>query len=122
MELIDFGALAVTSQERRPVWSGQSADLNLNLVVLQSGTTVEEHRNEAVDLLLIAFAGKGRITVDDGSILIRAGQGLIIPKGAKRSIVCDSDRFAYLLCHRRRGGLWPSGPDAPAQRPPEGKQ
>jgi hypothetical protein len=31
-----------------------------------------------------------------------------VPKGSRRGIRAASDRFAYLTCHGRRAGLWPT--------------
>lgn len=118
MEVVDFAALARSSQEQRPVWSRYSADLNLNLVVLERNGSVEQHRNEEVDVLLIAFDGNGVVCIDGDVHPLQAGQGIVIPKGTVRSISCASDRFGYLLCHRRRAGLWPAPPTS-ATGPPE---
>ena len=94
--------------DRRLAWSVGSEDLNLNLLVLISGETVEEHLNAEVDVLLVGIAGTGSVTIDGVEHGLTAGQALIVPKGVRRSIASASERFAYLTCHRRRAGLWPS--------------
>jgi mannose-6-phosphate isomerase-like protein (cupin superfamily) len=107
--VIDLAALAKDAGEGRPVWSGASEDLNLNLVVLQGDSRVEEHVNNEVDVLLVGVEGSGSVHIDDASYSVVAGQMLVIPKSTRRSIACSGARFAYLLCHRRRAGLWPAG-------------
>ena len=92
-----------------------SADLNINLLVLGAAETIEEHVNSEVDVLIVAIAGQGEIAVDDQRFPLIAGQALVIAKGARRSIRPVSDRFAYLTCHRTRAGLWPK----PTPRRPE---
>ena len=95
--------------------SMNSADLNINLLVLTAAETIEEHVNSEVDVLVVAIAGQGEITVDGQPYPLIAGQALVIAKGAGRSIRPVSARFAYLTCHRTRAGLWPK----PTPRRPE---
>ena len=59
-------------------------------------------------MLLIGVAGAGLVTVDGEPRPIREGMLLLVPKGARRSTRALSDRFAYLTCHRKRAGLWPT--------------
>lgn len=92
-----------------------SADLNINLLVLDAAETIAEHVNSEVDVLIVAIAGQGEVTVDAEPYPLVAGQALVIAKGARRSIRPVSDRFAYLTCHRTRAGLWPK----PTPRRPE---
>ncbi len=84
-----------------------SADLNVNLLAFAGVSGVEEHVNREVDVLLAVLDGKGVLTVDGVARPMAAGQATIIPKGAKRSIRSAGDRFAYLTCHVRRGGMMP---------------
>ena len=109
-EGVDLAALARAATAPGPAWTHQSEDLNVNLLVFASGEGVAEHINTEVDVLLVGIAGAGAVTVDGARQILRAGQALLIPKGANRSIRSESDPFAYLTCHCRRGGLWPSRP------------
>jgi mannose-6-phosphate isomerase-like protein (cupin superfamily) len=104
--VIDFAGLS-RRQEGRPVWSDVTEDLNLNLVVLRAGDTVETHTNREVDVLLVVVEGEGEVTVGPSKVRVRAGQGLVVPKGVSRSIVGVTDHFGYITCHKRRAGLWP---------------
>jgi quercetin dioxygenase-like cupin family protein len=79
----------------------------VNLLVLNAGEAVEEHVNTVVDVLLVGIAGAGIVRIDGLEHGLAAGQVLIVPKGTRRSIASAGGRFAYLTCHRRRGGLWP---------------
>jgi quercetin dioxygenase-like cupin family protein len=110
--VIDFAGLAKRSGDGRPVWAGRSEDFNLNLVVLDGGP-VAEHVNTQVDVLLIGVEGEGYVEIDGVRQTVGAGQGIVIPKGAARSIGSTGDRFAYLACHRRRPALWPEGVPRP---------
>lgn len=89
-------------------WSQETADLNVNLLILQDQEQVEPHRNNEVDVLTVGVQGKGTIVVDGEEIVIETGSAVIIPKGTERAIRPRSSPFAYLTCHRRRLGLWPA--------------
>jgi mannose-6-phosphate isomerase-like protein (cupin superfamily) len=107
VSVVDLAALAQESAIRQPLWAYQSADLNVNLLVWGADEGVVEHVNSEVDVLLVGLAGDGLVEVDGTAHPLRAGQAVIIPKGARRAIRSTHGRFAYLTCHRRRAGLWP---------------
>ena len=107
VSVVDLAALAQERTIRQPVWAYQSADLNVNLLVWGADEGVVEHVNSEVDVLFVGIAGDGLVEVDGTAHALRAGQAVIIPKGARRAIRSTGGRFAYLTCHRRRAGLWP---------------
>jgi quercetin dioxygenase-like cupin family protein len=90
-----------------PVWTHASADLNVNLLSFDAGQGVPAHVNEEVDVLIVGVAGEGVVEVNGATHALTAGQVLVIPKGARRSLRSAGGPFAYLTCHRRRGGLMP---------------
>ena len=106
-EVIDLGALARAAGTAGAVWTHQSEDLNVNLLVFPAGEGVATHVNTDVDVLLVGVAGEGVVEIEGTRRLLRAGQALVIPKGASRATQSSSGLFAYLSCHRRRAGLWP---------------
>ncbi|HVA89613.1 MAG TPA: cupin domain-containing protein [Chloroflexota bacterium] len=107
--VIDLAALARDPMARQPAWAMQSTDLNANLLVFDGADGVAEHVNREVDVLVVAVAGVGVVTIDDEAHSLVAGQAVLIPLGARRAIQAAGTRFAYLTCHRRRAGLWPGG-------------
>ena len=107
VSVVDLAALAQERTIREPGWGYQSADLNVNLLVWGADEGVVEHVNSEVDVLLVGIAGDGLVEVDGTAHPLRAGQAVIIPKGARRALRSTGGRFAYLTCHRRRAGLWP---------------
>ena len=115
---VDLLALVQGSAERGPLWTHQSADLNVNLVALDAGQSLAESVNAEVDVLLVGVAGEGVVTVDGQPLRLAAGRALVIPKGARRALASAGGRFAYLTCHRRRAGLWPTN----APRPERGSE
>lgn len=106
--VVDLAELAQSDLDRTLAWSLQSEDLNVNLLVFGRGGRVEEHVNAEVDVLLVAIAGAGEVLVDGVRFPLAAGRAILVPKGARRATRCVSERFAYLTCHRRRRGLWPT--------------
>jgi mannose-6-phosphate isomerase-like protein (cupin superfamily) len=110
---VDLLAILRASAARGPLWTRQSADLNVNLVALDAGQALAASVNAEVDVLLVGMAGVGVVTMDDEPLALAAGQALVIPKGARRAIASAGERFAYLTCHRRRDGLWPTNAPRP---------
>ena len=106
-QMVNLAALARSVIAPGAIWTRQSEDLNVNLLVFASGEGVAEHVNSEVDVLLVGIAGTGAVTVDGTRQIATAGYAMVIPKGTNRGIQSMSDPFAYLTCHRRRGGLWP---------------
>ena len=107
--VVDLVAVARTAAEQGAVWTRQSEDLNVNLLLFGTGKGVAEHVNGEVDVLLVGIAGSGAVTVNGTRHILHSGHALVIPKGAHRATESLSESFAYLSCHQRRGGLWPSG-------------
>jgi len=107
--VVDLAGLAREEPARRPAWAVQSDDLNANLLVFEEGGVVAEHVNNEVDVLIVGIAGAGVITVNGGEQALRAGQAILVPRGATRATRSAGGRFAYLTCHRRRRGLMPTG-------------
>lgn len=105
--IVDLAARAGTAAAPGAAWTHQSDDLNANLLVFPAGDGVAEHVNAEVDVLLVGVAGEGIVALDGDRYVLRAGSALAVRKGARRGTRAVSDRFAYLTCHRRRGGLLP---------------
>jgi quercetin dioxygenase-like cupin family protein len=111
--VVNLAALAQTSADRGPAWTHEGEDLHLNLLVFDDGGGVAEHANDEVEVLVVGVAGEGAVEIDGQREPLGAGQAVVIPKGARRAIRSAGGRFAYLTCHRRRGGLWPAGVPRP---------
>ena len=104
----DLGAIAATTAVRGPAWRLTDAELNANLLVFDTGQGIETHRNDSVDVLVLGVAGRGTLTIEGKPYPLWAGRLLLAPKGSERSIVADSDGFAYLTCHKARAPLLPT--------------
>lgn len=119
---VDLLEIARSGLSRKPAWASACEDLNVNLVVLTVGSDVAEHINNEVDVLIVGIDGDGIVAVDGQEVAIAAGRLVIVPKGARRAMRPSGERFAYLTCHRRCAGLWPTGTRNPQMSSGEGAQ
>src|SRR5690242_8784070 len=87
------------------VWSAPPSDLNVNLVRLAAGESVDEHRNDEVDVLVVILTGAGDIAIDDNVDRVTGQQLVLIPARTRRSIHADKWGLTYLSVHRARGPL-----------------
>jgi mannose-6-phosphate isomerase-like protein (cupin superfamily) len=110
----DLGYLSRVADDLGPQWGMESEDLNATLLAWTMGNGVEEHVNDEVDVLVLAVEGRIELRIGDDSLTLGPGQMALIPKGARRSITCVSDRAAHLNIHKRRRKLMPGS----LQRPP----
>lgn len=104
----DLAAIAAVTAVRGPAWTLADRDLNANLLVLDAGQGIEPHVNAEVDVLIVGIAGQGSVTIDGAAYPLSAGRVVLAPKGSERGISAETDRFAYLTCHRARPPLLPS--------------
>lgn len=104
----DLPALAQAAVSPGPAWTLASDDLNANLLVFDDGDGVAEHVNADLDVLLVGISGQGIVTMDGTATLLRPAHVVLVPRGARRATRAFGGRFAYLTCHRRRAGLWPT--------------
>ncbi|HET9607955.1 MAG TPA: cupin domain-containing protein [Acidimicrobiales bacterium] len=109
-------------------WSSAPEGLNANLVVLAPGAGIGEHRNDAVDVLVIVLAGAVTVTVDGATHEMAAGAAGVVPRGAARAVRAGAEGARYLSIHRARGALQ-VGPrrrgltrEGPAARPGRGSR
>lgn len=105
---LSLGGSASSENAAHLLGSLASADLNVNMLRFPGDRGIEAHVNREVDVLIVALDGEGLLTVDGSETLLSAGDAVIVPKGAERSIRSNGDRFAYLTCHGQRRGLMPT--------------
>lgn len=110
---VDLAALASASDRSGVIWVGGATDLNVNLARFGTGEGVAAHVNGEVEVLLVGVAGAGTVEVDGRCHPLGPGTALVIPRGARRATLAGAEGFAYLTCHRRRAGLWPTGLSRP---------
>jgi mannose-6-phosphate isomerase-like protein (cupin superfamily) len=103
-----FAQIVAATDGTGPIWSLRTTDLDLNVVAITPDRPVGEHVNTERDVLLVAVDGSGQITIDGVRHDFAAGQFLVVPKGARRSMNAITPRFAWLTCHLQRPPLMPS--------------
>jgi quercetin dioxygenase-like cupin family protein len=106
--IIDPRALLLGATHDGPIWSLNSAQLNINLLRFGTGEGIPPHINDEVDVLIVIVEGEGALILGDQECPLRTGEAALIPRGTRRAIRCTSGSLAYLSCHQRRGGLMPS--------------
>jgi len=101
MEIFDVSAAG----GRGPVWGLESDELNATLLAWPAGEGTPEHVNAERDVLVLVVEGSGEFELDGERAQLRAGQLVVVPKGARRRIAAGPDGIRYVTVHRRRGGL-----------------
>ena len=91
--------------DRGPVWGLETDDLNATLLAWRPGEGTPEHVNDHRDVLVLVVDGSGAVDVDGERAELRAGQVVVVPKGARRRIEAGPDGIRYVSVHGRRGGL-----------------
>ena len=99
-----------------PVWGAASEDLNATILVWPAGEGPAEHVNESRDVLYVVVEGSATLRVDGEGRELRAGEALIVGKGARRALTAGPGGVRYATAHVRRGGLRISGPPPPSAR------
>jgi mannose-6-phosphate isomerase-like protein (cupin superfamily) len=87
------------------VWSTATGDLNVNLVRLAPQASIDAHRNDEVDVLVVVRSGAGEVVVDDRALQVAADQLVFIPRNSTRAIRAGSNGLIYLSIHRARGPM-----------------
>ena len=87
------------------VWSLSPDGVHINLVVLSAGDHIGAHRNDEVDVVVVAVAGSGTVTVDGAGTALAAGQATLLPSGTTRSISAGPTGIRYLTVHASRRPL-----------------
>lgn len=101
----DLGPLP-TSGGSGVLWSlPHGGDLDANLVRLEPGAQIAEHRNDEVDVLIYVQSGTGSLSVDGAWEPLAADHIALVPKGARRAIEAGRTGLVYLSAHRSRGPL-----------------
>lgn len=104
--VVTDGPRSLTDGDGRAVlWGIATDDLNVNLVAWPAGDGVDSHTNGERDVLIVVVDGSAVVTVDGEDLAARAGECLMIAKGAERSIRAGADGVRYMTVHRRREGL-----------------
>lgn len=87
------------------VWSlGGARQLEVNLVVLGPAGGVGDHVNTAVDVVIVVLEGSATVLVDGVARPLAEHDLLLVPPGARRSVVAGTAGARYLSIHASRPG------------------
>lgn len=100
------------------VWKLQmrERDLDSNLIRLPPDGTIEAHSGPDLDVLVHVLAGTGQLTTEIGTLELKAGALLWLPRRSRRAFVAGPDGLSYLTVHQRRQALTLAPPERGAQR------
>lgn len=80
-------------------------DLDSNIIRLQPGSVIEEHAGPDIDVLIHILDGDGTVATETGTIDLRPGELLWMPRRSRRGFTAGADGLAYLTVHQRRKSL-----------------
>lgn len=109
--LAELGPLLGTAgvQQRGALWrlSEPGRGLDANVVHLPAGAGVDEHVEEAVDVLLVVVAGGGVLGPGPDATGGALTPGVIVwlPRATRRSLRAGDQGLTYLTVHTRRPAL-----------------
>ena len=92
-----------------PLFSLESADLDVNFLRFDKGEGVPLHINAQVDVAGVVLEGEGFLQVDGRQHVLAEGDFFYVPKGVARKLRSSGGPFAYLTFHARRPCLMPEG-------------
>lgn len=87
------------------VWSVSPQGFHTNLVVLDAHGTIESHRNDSVDVLVVVLAGDGTATIEEVTVALASMAAVLIERGTTRAIAAGASGLRYLTVHDQRSPL-----------------
>ncbi|WP_128374551.1 zinc ribbon domain-containing protein [Streptomyces cavernae] len=79
--------------------------LDANAVRLPPGTTVDWHREDVLDVLLVVLGGDGRLESDEGAHELTPHTAVWLPRTSRRALHAGPAGLYYLTVHARRPGM-----------------
>lgn len=100
-------ARAADAPGQGAVWKLQTRerDLDANQVVLPAGDGVGEHVGPDLDVLMHVLTGSGELVTENGTLELRPGALIWLPKRSRREIKAGDDGLSYLTVHQKRQSL-----------------
>ena len=80
-------------------------NLDANIIRLQPGSRIEAHAGPEFDVLLHILHGDGQLMTEVGTLALRPGGLLWLPRLSRREIVAGEVGLTYLTVHPRRPGM-----------------
>lgn len=80
-------------------------DLDSNIIVLPPGGRIDTHAGPDLDVLIHVLAGSGQLATELGTLDLRPGVLLWMPRRSQRQFTAGADGLRYLTVHQRRQAL-----------------
>jgi uncharacterized protein (DUF2249 family)/quercetin dioxygenase-like cupin family protein len=106
--LLDTGVLAGLGEDiSGAVWKLQMAerDLDANVVNLPPRQSIGRHQGPDLDVLILVLYGGGTLETERGDVAIAAGELVWLPKRSQRAFTAGAAGLQYLTVHPRRTNL-----------------
>jgi uncharacterized protein (DUF2249 family)/quercetin dioxygenase-like cupin family protein len=108
--LVDTTALAAdptVADAPGAAWrlEAKERDLDSNLIVVPPNQVIDAHAGPDLDVLVHVLAGRGTLATELGTVELRPGQLLWLPRRSLRAFTAGPDGLRYLTVHQRRQSL-----------------
>ncbi|HEX5993987.1 MAG TPA: DUF2249 domain-containing protein [Jiangellales bacterium] len=89
------------------VWKLQmrQRDLDSNIIQLPPTGTIKAHKGPDVDVLIHVLHGSGQLTSEVGTLDLRPGDLVWLPRRSQRQLTAGPHGLTYLTVHQRRQAL-----------------
>lgn len=89
------------------LWKLQTGerDLDAQIIELRPEGTIEAHTGPDFDVLVHVLAGGGNVATELGTVPLKPGTVLWLPRRSRRGFTAGAEGLRYLSVHRRRQGL-----------------
>lgn len=96
-----------TPSESGAVWrlAEPHRDLDANIIALPPGESIASHAGPALDVLIHVLSGSGTLATADGTIPLREGLLVWLPRRSLREFTAGPDGLRYFTVHQRKPGL-----------------
>ena len=105
--LADTAAADAEADATGALWRLRSRerDLDSQIVELRPEGAIEAHTGPDFDMLVHVLAGSGCVNTELGTVGLKTGAVLWLPRRSRRGFTAGPEGMRYLSVHRRRRGL-----------------
>lgn len=103
----DIGAQAADPDVTGAVWKLEmrDRDLDSNIIALPPHGGIDAYTGPDLDVLIHVVAGAGQLTTEVGTVDLRPGAVLWLPRRSRRQFTAGPGGLRYLTVHQRRQAL-----------------
>jgi quercetin dioxygenase-like cupin family protein len=96
------GIVQAAGEDQGIIWALVSDDLGVKMQLLHftEGHGVADHPNDVSDVYWLGLVGAAIITLDGRDVTAQAGQVILLPRGASRSVRATSPELTYVIVRK----------------------